>query len=494
MDTDSKNKTINNSYKALYGIFAILWIVLGLFITVLWNRYSSLDIDSAKKQIEVVNNYLMTIEPTDTAAIDNVNKALLDCENSPIDNIFISIYNNQGTLLFTNASSIRNENILSFHEIEEDIDSDTASYAQSYTNYDAIIQKQSIVTTSFSKEYNKYIISECTINDKASISGFLSEMAFKLLMLFIFALVATSCLLLLHKQIRNIDTLRKYITHLSEDEDFSKYNQYRASNQNNINSLTDDLYTMFKAQIDIIKQHDLEREEAIHEEKARLDSKRILANNLNHEIKTPIGIIIGYLDTLINHPDIDLNTRQDFLKKCLQNTQRLQNMVINIAVINRIEDGSNTIAHEDVNILNTVNQAKEDLKFTLNEYGITFINELKSDTFVRANEMLLYNVFCNLIKNSCFYSGGTEIVFKQKSRKEHFVTFTFRDNGKGVPNDALPKLFDRFYRLEKDKNSKSGTGLGLPIVKESITLCGGKIEVANHPKGGLEFSFTLPTA
>lgn len=495
MDMDSKKMTISNSYKALYGIFAILYIVLGLFITALWNRYSSLDTATAQKQMEVVNNYLMTIEPSDTGVINNLKNALINCNDSSIDDLFISIYNSEGILLYTNASFTRNDNILSFHKIKEQIDTTTTqSNIHTYIGYDAIIQKQNIVTSSFSKQFNKYIISECTVNNKASISGFISKMSFKLLMLLIFAIVATSCLLLIHKQIRNIETLRKYIIQLSEDEDFTKYNQHRISNQNNVNNLTDDLYTMFKTQIDIIKQHDIEREEAIHEEKARLDSKRILANNLNHEIKTPIGIIIGYLDTLINHPDIDLNTRQDFLKKCLQNTQRLQNMVINIAVINRIEDGSNTIAHEDVNIFNTVNHAKDDLKFTLNEYGITFINELKNDIFVRANEMLLYNVFCNLIKNSCFYSGGTEIIFKQKSRKDHFITFSFRDNGKGVPNDAIPKLFDRFYRLEKDKNSKSGTGLGLPIVKESITLCGGKIEVTNHPKGGLEFSFTLPTA
>ena len=123
-----------------------------------------------------------------------------------------------------------------------------------------------------------------------------------------------------------------------------------------------------------------------------------------------------------------------------------------------------------------------------------FRNEIKPDTFVRANDMLIYNLLCNLIKNSCFYSHGSDIVFKTVSQDEQFITFSFSDNGKGVPEEALSKLFNRFYRIEKDKNQKSGTGLGLPIVQESINLCGGTVSVSNRPEGGLEYIFTLPLA
>lgn len=125
---------------------------------------------------------------------------------------------------------------------------------------------------------------------------------------------------------------------------------------------------------------------------------------------------------------------------------------------------------------------------------MNFKIEIERDTFVRANEMLLYNVFCNLIKNSCFYSHGTDIVLRELSHNNKFIIFSFYDNGSGVPQDAIDKLFNRFYRLEKDKNKKSGTGLGLPIVQESINLCGGSITAHNRPEGGLEFKFTLPIA
>ncbi len=490
---DFKNLIYNNSYKALYGIFITLWFVAGLFIATLWNRYANHDISATEDKLEVINNYLLSINPSDRTAIENAINVLYNSENSPIDRIFVTIYDKTGTLLYTNASSSRNENILSFNKIKHKFeDTHTSLNFISDTNYDAIIQKQCIITATYSEQHSKYIVTECTINNNNNIMEFISIMSFKLIMLLIVIIIATSCIHLLFKYIGNIERLRKYITQLSEDDDIVQFNAQKISKKNNVKSITEDLYTLYKTKIDIIKQHDLEREQAIHEEKEKLYSKRILANNLNHEIKTPIGIIIGYLDTLINHPDIDIKTRQNFLQKCLLNTQRLQNMVVNIAVINRLEDGSNTIALEDVNIHDIACQVKEDLKFTLSEYNMNFKNETNPDTFVRANEMLIYNVLCNLIKNSCFYSGGTEITFREESQNQEFITFLFQDNGKGVPESAIPKLFDRFYRLEKDKNSKNGTGLGLPIVKESIILCGGKIEVSSQPDAGLTFKIFLP--
>ena len=80
------------------------------------------------------------------------------------------------------------------------------------------------------------------------------------------------------------------------------------------------------------------------------------------------------------------------------------------------------------------------------------------------------------------------------SSDKEFYTFSFFDNGKGVPVESIPKLFDRFYRIDKYKAKKTGTGLGLAIVKESINLCNGNISASNRMEGGLEFIFMLPIA
>ena len=128
----------------------------------------------------------------------------------------------------------------------------------------------------------------------------------------------------------------------------------------------------------------------------------------------------------------------------------------------------------------------------LEEYNMNFHNEISCDTIVKGNDTLLYTALCNLIKNSCYYSGSTDITLKIIAKDDDFYTFSFYDNGKGVPEESIHKLFSRFFRIEKDKNQKSGTGLGLSIVKESISLGGGNISVSNIKGGGLELVFTLP--
>lgn len=491
MATVSKNFIFNNPNKAFYGTLIIFGIVIGSLIMSLWDKYTNTDISIAENQLLIINNYLISTSPSDTTTLNNITNPLQNNRETTIDKLFFSIYNKDGELLYTNTSSSRNSSILSFDNIDYKFLEDTSSYrSHFYTIHDEALQKYSIISTTYDNLSERFLITECAINDSATILGFIKNMSKKLILIFLIILIAAICLFMLYTYISNIIKLKEYILQLSYEDDFN----YRISKKGSFKNLTNDLYTLYRNKIEIIKQHDIEREQAILEEKARLHSKRTLANNLNHEIKTPIGIILGYLDTLINHHDIDEKTRQMFLKKCLQNTKRLQNMVVNIAVISRLEDGSNNIALEDINIWDIANLAKEDLKFTLSEHNMTFKNDIIPDTFVRANDMLIYNVLCNLIKNSCFYSHGSDISLKILSQNEKLITFSFSDNGKGVPEESLSKLFNRFYRIEKDKNKKSGTGIGLSIVQESIKLCGGTVSVNNRPEGGLEYIFTLPPA
>ena len=468
----------------------MFWVAMGSILAILWNRYSTRNIEMAKNHAQIIHNFLLSINPNDSTYLSRAKNIVMESKDTPIENMYFSIYTNDGNLLYTNATLSRHSDILSYNNINDEVKESLTSKSYAEIVYEESLDCDCVVTSSYSPTYDRFIISECPVVNNISIVCFFKYMPKKLTNIILLIIIANLCMYFLRNHMINIARLRSFIKQLGDEENLV-LNDTR-DDTTNINELTTDLYTIYKSKIDIIKKNDREREQAILEEKNRLYSKRTLANNLNHEIKTPIGIIIGYLDTLINHPDIDKQTQMTFLKKCLTNTQRLQNMVVNIAMINRIEDGSNNIALEDVNLLKIVKTAKEDLKFALEEYNINFHNEIESDTIVKGNEMLLYNTLCNLIKNSCFYSGAADITFKIIEQNENFYTFSFSDNGKGVPEESLPKLFTRFYRVEKDKNKKSGTGLGLSIVKESIILCGGTISIRNREEGGLEFIFTLP--
>ncbi|MGM9803936.1 MAG: sensor histidine kinase [Muribaculaceae bacterium] len=231
------------------------------------------------------------------------------------------------------------------------------------------------------------------------------------------------------------------------------------------------------------------QQESINKQKEALRSKQILANNLNHEIKTPIGIIQGYIDTLLEHDNaITPEMRQHFLKKCLDNTLRLQNMAFNMSVITRIENGKDAILMDDIDLIDTLNTIADDLAPLFEKNGITFVNLINSPLIVRSNSTVLYNIFSNLSKNAVFYSGGNKIVVEMLDDQH----LSFRDNGKGVDTEYLTKIFDRFYRIDRDKNRNiSSSGLGLSIVKESVELHGWTIEARNHPEGGLQFIFNL---
>lgn len=234
----------------------------------------------------------------------------------------------------------------------------------------------------------------------------------------------------------------------------------------------------------------LKQEKELKQQKEIILSKQILTNNLNHEIKTPIGIIQGYIDTLIEHDDeIDANMRKHFLKKCLDNTARLQNMAYSLSVITRIENGQEVIQMSDVNLVDTLVNVIEDLTPILEKAGITVENNLPKEFIVRSNTNVLYNIFSNLTKNAIFYSGGTKIIVELIDNHH----LSFRDNGKGVEEQYLAKIFNRFYRVDSDKKRNlSSSGLGLAIVKESVEMHGWTVEARNHEDGGLQFIFAIP--
>lgn len=491
MDMDFKKLLYEMPNRLFYLIITIFWLAIGSLIFMYWNQYSSTNFNTAKKQIQIVNNYLLTINPNDTTQLVTSSEALVNNNNeTPIDKLFYTIYDTKGDVLFSNTNSKKNLKVPSIDKLNAVVKEGTTFYqSKSRTFYDPVLQQECLITSTYSPKAGRIIVSEAPIKDILSLNNFITKFSIELIIILVLSILGVICIIMLHKHLSNIARVKKHLNILKEKNDII---EYRDRYKSDINDILHDLYAIYKTKINIIEQKDKEREKSILDEKNRLHSKRMLANNLNHEIKTPIGIIIGYLDTLINHPSIDNSTKTQFLKKCLFNAQRLQNMVVNIAMINRIEDGSSSIALEETNIWEIANLVKEDLKFTISENNMAFSISVEPDTYVMSNEMLLYNILSNLVKNSCLYSGGTTITLKTVKTTESIITFSFSDDGKGVPEEAIPRLFDRFYRLEQDKSILHGTGLGLPIVKESINLCGGNISVDNRIGGGLEYTFSLP--
>ncbi len=122
-----------------------------------------------------------------------------------------------------------------------------------------------------------------------------------------------------------------------------------------------------------------------------------------------------------------------------------------------------------------------------------FSFDIPLDCYVSGNYGLLNGMICGLIRNASMYSNGTRICLKLISESDRFYMFAFFDNGMGVPEEHIPHLFERFYRVDNGRSRKQGgTGLGLPIVRSTVITLGGTISVHNRSTGGLEFIFSLP--
>lgn len=229
------------------------------------------------------------------------------------------------------------------------------------------------------------------------------------------------------------------------------------------------------------------------EEQSRM--KQQLTQNVAHEFKTPVCSIQGYLETIIQNYPNNLTDEQlmHFLKRCYSQSNRLNNLVQDISQLGDTPGTGQRINKELVDLSLLVQNLLGEVGNKLAEQNMTVENMLPSPLLINADSSKLYSIFRNLVDNAISYAGeGSTVKISCFRTDEQFYYFSFSDNGYGVPDEHLTRLFERFYRVDKGRSRKlGGTGLGLSIVKNAIALHGGTISARNVQGGGLEFVFKL---
>lgn len=221
--------------------------------------------------------------------------------------------------------------------------------------------------------------------------------------------------------------------------------------------------------------------------------KKQLTQNIAHELKTPVASIQGYLETIIENPSINEDTKAQFLDRCYAQSKRLASLLADISTLNRLDDGSDMMEFEDVNISQIMKQIQKETALQLKEHNMKIIDNMPDNIIVSGAHGMIYSIFRNLTDNAITYAGeNTTITISASQNGDNLWHFTFSDNGVGVEAKHLPRLFERFYRVDKGRSRKmGGTGLGLAIVKNAILLHGGTISASNNMAGGLRFDFTI---
>jgi signal transduction histidine kinase/FixJ family two-component response regulator len=214
-----------------------------------------------------------------------------------------------------------------------------------------------------------------------------------------------------------------------------------------------------------------------------------------HELKTPMTSILGTTQLLLRRLERNPNMEQrdlGTLRLLTNQTNRLNRLVDSLLNLSRLEAGQLTIDHEPVDLTTLIRRVTEEMRIALDSHKIEY-NGPDIPLIVLGDELRLEQVLQNLLQNALKYSSPGGKIVVNLENAANIVSFSVSDEGPGIPQDAIPQLFNRFYRANNTGNRKvSGIGLGLYVVKEIVSLHAGTIEVQSEEGKGSVFSVKLP--
>ncbi|UKK52533.1 cell wall metabolism sensor histidine kinase WalK [Prevotella sp. E2-28] len=238
-----------------------------------------------------------------------------------------------------------------------------------------------------------------------------------------------------------------------------------------------------------------------HSEEEKVRIKRQLTQNAAHELKTPAASIHGYLESIIDNPDMPEDKKKHFLERCFAQSERMNKLLLDMSALTKLDEidddrSEAREAYRPVDVLQIIQSALDDTALQLQEKGIAPSLQLPQHVEVLGDQSLIYSIFRNLIDNAIAYATGASLLSitcaEVEKEGRHFYEFIVSDNGQGVEAQHLTHLFERFYRVDKGRSRKlGGTGLGLAIVKNAVVAHGGQATALSTPGGGLTIRFTL---
>ena len=460
-------------------LLAFFWSIILCFIYFLYTREKQYKTDFLNAQLQLYNTTLLqTIESAPSF------EEYVETHTLPFEDLRISIISLDGTVIYDNmltADSLDNHSKRpevadalkkgEGHNTERLSASDGREYFYSATRGKEFVVRTAIPQSDALKELLK---TDWT---------FLGTMMSISLAMSILAYFAT------RRLGKNIERLNRFAAKAEKGESFDEEEPFP---NDELGSISNHIVRLYSQWQQTIKDRDIAHEARLREEQEKIRIKRQLTNNINHELKTPVASIQVCLETLLSGINLSEEKRQELIERCYTNNERLRRLLGDVSLITRMEDGSQLISKEAVDINNIINEIADDLAIVPEEERFTLHSNFNEQVVVDGNPSLIGSIFRNLTENAIAYSGGRNIYISLLENNEELCRICFEDDGCGVDEKQLPRLFERFYRVDKGRSRRmGGTGLGLAIVKHAVQFHGGNISVTNRLNGGLRFEFSL---
>ncbi|HEX6976336.1 MAG TPA: ATP-binding protein, partial [Vicinamibacterales bacterium] len=224
--------------------------------------------------------------------------------------------------------------------------------------------------------------------------------------------------------------------------------------------------------------------------------RRDFVANVSHELRTPLTAVRGYVEALLDGASDAAESRK-FLETIARHTHRMERLVRDLLRLARLDAGQEALDRVPCNVRSLFETVIADLDAQIEERGQTVTIDVAADaTTVAGDPAKLHDALRNLLENATNYAPEDSRIVMASRRDGGAIVLTVSDEGPGIPEEDLPRVFERFYRVDKARSRATrdpgGTGLGLAIVKHLIELHGGKVGVVNRANGGAAFTIELP--
>ena len=460
-------------------LLAFSWTIILCFVSFQYLREKQYRSEFIDAQLQLYNVHLIS-------AIEegHLYEDCIATKEKPFDDLRVTVISLSGDVLYDNMISIDS---LDNHSMRPEV----ASAMKKGSGY--LIGRQSV---SDGREYfysatkGENTVVRTAIPYSASLQELLrADWTFLSIMIAMSFVMGVLAYYATKRLGNNIERLNRFAAKADKGEAFDEYESFP---NDELGSISNHIVKLYAQLQQTIKDRDIAHEARLREEQEKIRIKQQLTNNINHELKTPVASIQVCLETLLSGIDLTEEKRQELIERCYANNERLRRLLEDVSLITRMESGSQLIGKETVNINSIIDDIYDELNIMPEEERLYLQLDFNEQVVINGNLSLIGSIFRNLTENAIAYSGGKNIFITLIENNDEQCVIRFEDDGRGVEESQLPRLFERFYRVDKGRSRRmGGTGLGLAIVKHAVQFHGGNVSVSNRQEGGLRFEFSL---